>query len=102
MNQIKRETEVTIADLRSLGRQGGVTARLVDGRTVKLYPRFGTISQKGYIAGILEEVEVMYDYPSLYSQIRTILSNGVLVARREGTGKKSVLRLTGKGYQRKE
>ncbi|MGT2963968.1 hypothetical protein [Streptococcus acidominimus] len=102
MNQIKRDTEVTLADLRALGRQGGVTARLIDGSIVTLHPQFGTMLRKGYIAGRLEEVEVVYDYPGLYSQIRTILSNGVLVARREGIGNRSVLRLTGKGYKRKE
>ncbi|MGT2715442.1 hypothetical protein [Streptococcus respiraculi] len=98
MNQVKKDTEVTLADLRKLGQRGGVTARLVDGRTVKLHPRFGTISQKGYIAGTVETVEVIYDYAHLHPLIRTIMSQNVLVARREGNGTKSVLRLTGKGY----
>ncbi|MGT2910667.1 hypothetical protein ACVR1I_03000 [Streptococcus cameli] len=104
MNQIKQsngsEMTITISDLRYLGRQGGVTARLDDGREMKLLPRFGTVSEKGYIAGELQAVDVVVDYPKIYSHIRTIMHNGVLVARREKQGNKTVLKTTGKGYKK--
>lgn len=102
MNQIKTSSvnELTLADLRQLGRQGGVTARLEDGSTVTLRPRFGTVTRKGYIAGELRDVEMVVEYATIYSQIRTIKQNGILIARREKVGTKTLLKATGKGYKK--
>ncbi|MCK4023922.1 hypothetical protein HCC60_07735 [Streptococcus suis] len=103
MNQIKKHqvNEVSLADLRQLGRQGGVTARLEDGSIVTLRPKFGTKKEKGYIAGKLEDVELVINYPKLYPQIRTIKSsNGILVARKQQVGQQTKLVLTGKGYKK--
>lgn len=103
MNQVKnvQVNELTLADLRQLGRQGGVTARLEDGSTVTLRPRFGTVTKKGYIAGVLQDVEMVVEYASIYSQIRTIKRDGILIARREKVGHQTVLKATGKGYRKK-
>lgn len=103
MNQVKNQSqvnEVTLEDLRRLGRQGGVTARLDDGSTVLLRARFGTVKRKGYIAGTLTDVDVIVDYAKIYSQIRTIKFKDILIARRMGQGKASRLLLTGQGYHR--
>lgn len=103
MNQVKNQSqvnEVTLEDLRRLGRLGGVTARLEDGSTVLLRERFGTVKRKGYVAGTLTDVDVIVDYVKIYSQIRTIKQKDTLIARRSGQGAHSKLLLTGKGYKR--
>ncbi|MDN5016695.1 hypothetical protein PCY10_03870 [Streptococcus sp. SI1] len=101
MNQIKiSSSEVTLTDLRRLGREGDATARLENGEEVKLTSKHGLISRKGYINGKLELVEMVVDYASIYQTIRTIKRRNVLVARRIKRGKKSILQLTGKGYHR--
>lgn len=100
MDEIKMTTEVTLSDLRELGKSGGVTARLDTGEEVTLRPKFGTIKRQAYINGDLQLVDVRVDYPAIYAQIRTIMRDRVLVARKERRGKTTVLRLTGKGYQR--
>lgn len=100
MDEIKNTTEVTLSDLRELGKAGGATARLENGEDVTLRPRFGTVKREGYINGSLQLVDVRVDYPAIYSQIRTIKRGNVLVARREKKGKSTLLKLTGKGYRR--
>ncbi|MBY5035313.1 hypothetical protein K6V78_09715 [Streptococcus gallolyticus] len=100
MDEIKIENQVSLSDLRKLGRQGGVTARLDDGSDMKLLPQFGTVKRKGYISGKVTTVEVVYAYPDVYSQIRTLKRKEVLIARREKVNKKSVLKLTGRGYNK--
>ncbi|HEL1584673.1 TPA: hypothetical protein TXJ06_001410 [Streptococcus suis] len=103
MNQVKNQSqvnEVTLEDLRRLGRQGGVTARLDDGSTVLLRARFGTVKRKGYIAGTLTDVDVIVDFVKIYSQIRTIKQKDVLIARRIGQGSNAKLILTGNGYKK--
>lgn len=67
MNQIKiSSSEVTLTDLRRLGREGDATARLENGEEVKLISKYGLISRKGYINGKLELVEMVVDYASIY------------------------------------
>lgn len=101
MNQIKiSSSEVTLTDLRRLGREGDATARLENGEEVKLTSKHGLIPRKGYINDKLELVEMVVDYASIYQTIRTIKRGNVLVARRIKRGKKSILQLTGKGYHR--
>lgn len=101
MNQIKiSSSEVTLTDLRRLGREGDATARLDTGEEVKLTSKYGLIPRKGYINGKLELVETIVEYASIYQAIRTIKRGNILVARRIKRGKKSVLQLTGKGYHR--
>ena len=101
MNQIKiSSSEVTLTDLRRLGREGDATARLNTGEEVKLTSKYGLIPRKGYINGKLELVEMIVEYASIYQAIRTIKRGNILVARRIKRGKKSVLQLTGKGYHR--
>lgn len=100
MNEIKITTEVGLADLRKLGREGGATAFLLDGKEAKLHDKFATIRERGYVGGHLQDVEVIINYPKLYARIRTIKRNGILVARRsKGVNNQSKLLLTGKGYK---
>lgn len=100
MDEIKNTNEVTLSDLRQLGKAGGATARLDNGDELTLRPRFGTVRRQGYINGVLQPVDVRQDYAAIYSQIRTIKQGDVLVARREKQGKRTILKLTGKGYRR--
>lgn len=100
MDEIKNTREVTLSDLRALGKAGGATARLENGEDVVLRPRFGTVKREGYINGTLQLVDVKVDYPAIYAKIRTIKRNNVLVARREKQGHNTALCLTGKGYRR--
>lgn len=99
MVQIKNN-EITLADLRELGKQGGATARLEDGTTVTLRHKFGTVARKGYVAGKLQDVEMVVQYVDVFPNIRTIMKGTTLIARRERRGKETILRLTGKGYQK--
>lgn len=101
MSQIKPlENEVTLSDLNRLGYLGGATARLEDGRTIQLHHRHGTIRQQGYVAGELRDVDVIVEYSKIYSQIRTIKQNNILIARRGKVIGRTALLLTGKGYHR--
>ncbi|KXT75152.1 hypothetical protein STRDD10_00426 [Streptococcus sp. DD10] len=100
MNQIKSSNEVTLTDLRRLGFQGGATARLESGEEVLLTDKYGLIERKGYIAGQLQKVMTVAEYPRIYKDIRTIKRDDVLVARRIKRGNGSILQLTGKGYNR--
>ena len=101
MNQIKiSSSEVTLTDLRRLGREGDATARLDTGEEVKLTSKYGLIPRKGYINGKLELEEMIVENASINQAIRTIKRGNILVARRIKRGKKSVLQLTGKGYHR--
>lgn len=100
MDEIKNTNEVTLSDLRQLGKEGGVTARLDNGDELNLRPRFGTVKRQGYVNGILQPVDIRQDYVAIYAHIRTIKRGDILVARREKQGKKFILKLTGKGYHR--
>ncbi|WP_421445246.1 hypothetical protein [Streptococcus suis] len=101
MSQIKPlENEVTLSDLNRLGYLGGATARLEDGRTIQLHHRHGTIRQQGYVAGELRDVDVIVEYSKIYSQIRTIKQNNILIARRGKVTGRTALLLTGRGYRR--
>ena len=100
MNQIKSTSEVTLTDLRRLGLQGDVTARLASGQEMKLTSKYGLIPKKGYVAGKLQTVEMIAEYSKIYRDIRTIKRGDVLVARRIKQGNKTILQLTGKGYHR--
>ena len=99
MNEIKNN-ECNIKDLRILGRQGGATARLVSGEEVELTSKYALVERRGYVEGELKTVSVIHDYVDIYNQIRTIMRNHILIARRVRRGNKSVLLLTGKGYHR--
>lgn len=101
MNNIKRpDTEVTISDLRLLGKQGNATARLFDGTTLHLRPKEAVKEQMGYVAGKKVPVLVAYDYTKIYANIRTIKRGDVLIARRTKFGNENILRLTGQGFVR--
>lgn len=101
MNNIKKiDTEVTLSDLRLLGRQGHATARLFDGTTLQLRPNEAVREQMAYISGEKVPVLVAYDYPKIYGQIRTIKRGDVIVARRARFGDATILRLTGQGFVR--
>ncbi|HEL1582929.1 hypothetical protein [Streptococcus suis] len=105
MSQIKynniNQSEVTLSDLRQLGRQGGATARLDDGSDMTLRSDFGTVVRKAYIGGEVKVVDLIMNYPKIYPHIRTIARDGILIARRERVATKQVLKLTGRGYSRK-
>lgn len=93
--------ELTLKDLRNLGKLGGATALLTDGTELMLRENYGVSRRKGVVFGKLEEVEVVERYVAVYPKIRTIKWNNLLVARRITDKKgKSMLVLTGKGYTR--
>lgn len=96
-----KTNEVTLKDLRELGKLGGATARLIDGQEMILEENYGLIRRTGIVLGKVKPVETIERYVSIYSSIRTIKWNNLIVARRVVRGGKSILELTGKGYKRK-
>ena len=90
--------DVCIRDLKQLGREGGASAYLDSGEILKLKPKYGTVSRKAYVAGKHMYVDLKIEYKDVFSAIRTIERNGILVARRCRFGMINVLRLTGTGY----
>lgn len=92
--------EVCIRDLKQLGREGGASAYLDSGEILKLKPKYGTVTRKGYIAGKSMSVELKIEYKDVFYAIRTIERNGILIARRCRFGMTHVLRLTGTGFHR--
>lgn len=92
--------EVTIRDLKNLGKQGGATALLMDGKFVRLVEGFGLIRRMGIVNSEQIEVEVVESYLLLYPKIRTIKRDNIIIARRVKVGKETKLILTGQGYKR--
>lgn len=95
------ETRVRLRDLKNLGKQGGATARLEDGTDLILKPDYAVKQAKGYVEGILRDVEFHLPYKKIYEQIRTIKKDAHIVARKVKTPSGMELRLTGKGYNPK-
>lgn len=101
MNGIKKtDTEVTVSDLKTLGRQGGVTARLDSGEVVELKAKYATRKRRAIVAGQESEVEMITYYPDIYQQIRTVKRRNILIARKVKQNHTTILQLTGKGYHR--
>lgn len=96
-----KTNEVNLKDLRELGKLGGATARLIDGQEMILEENYGLIRRTGIVLGKVKPVETIERYVSVYSNIRTIKWNNLIVARRVVRGGKSILELTGNGYKRK-
>lgn len=90
--------EITIEDLRKLGRQGGATVRLYDGSDYTITPFEARANQKvkAIIGGKQCLVIQEKSFTEIISEIRTIKRNGQIVARR----KNGSLLITGRGYQR--
>lgn len=104
MNSIQSQSfnsEMTISDLKTLGSQGGATARLKDGSDVELRPKFGTMQKVIYLNGKRTEALVRLEYSKLIGKIRTIKRHDVLIARRQKLNGHETLVLTGRGYHRK-
>ena len=102
MNKFKdlAGNEVCIRDLKQLGREGGASAYLDTGEILALKPKYGTILRRGYVAGKSTVVELKVEYKDIFSAIRTITRNNILIARRCRFGVTQILRLTGSGYHR--
>ena len=86
------EITVRLKDLKNLGKQGGATARLEDGTNLILKPDYAVKQARGYVDGLLRDVEFHLPYKKVYDQIRT---------RKVKTPSGMELRLTGKGYNPK-
>ena len=94
------ETTVRLKDLKNLGKQGGATARLEDGTDLILKPDYAVKLARGYVDGILRDVEFHLSYKKVYDQIRTIKRDAQVIARKVKTPSGMELRLTGRGYNR--
>ena len=92
------ETTVRLRDLKNLGKQGGATARLEDGTDLILKPDYAVKQARGYVDGVLKDVEFHLPYKKVYDQIRTIKRDAQVIARKVKTPSGMELRLTGKGY----
>ena len=95
------EITVRLKDLKNLGKQGGATARLEDGTDLILKPDYAVKQARGYVDGVLRNVEFHLPYKKVYDQIRTIKKGSHIVARKVRSQSGVELRLTGKGYQPK-
>ncbi|WP_019779608.1 hypothetical protein [Streptococcus sobrinus] len=102
MNEIKKafDTEVSISDLRQLGKSGNATARLDSGEIVDLKPKYGLRKKTALIDDQEVEVQVIDYYPKIYKHIRTIKRRNLIIARKVRRGNQFILQLTGKGYHR--
>lgn len=76
------EITVRLRDLKNLGKQGGATARLEDGTDLILKPDYAVKQARGYVDGILRDVEFHLPYKKVYDQIRTIKKGSHIVARK--------------------
>lgn len=92
---------VHLKDLKALGKQGGATARLEDGTDLILKSHYALKQARGYVDGVLRDVEFHLPYAKIFPRIRTIKKDGHLVARKVRTPLGDELRLTGKGYHPK-
>ncbi|MBF0781133.1 MULTISPECIES: hypothetical protein [unclassified Granulicatella] len=93
-------SEVTILDLKKLGKNGGATALLNDGTRLKLKENHALIRRQAVVDGVIKEVDVVERYTNIYPKIRTIKKNNILVARRVKRERHSILIFTGQGYNR--
>ena len=102
MNGIKtqKDTEVTVSDLKNLGRQGDVTARLDSGEIIELKAKYAIRKRLAIVAGQETEAEIIVFYPEIYKQIRTVKRRNILNARKVKHKRETILQLTGKGYHR--
>ncbi|MGT2906534.1 hypothetical protein [Streptococcus dentiloxodontae] len=100
MNEMKNHSEVTISDLKQLGRTGNATAHLDTGETLYLKAKHGTVQRKGVLEGKVKLLEVVMPYDKVYRHIRTIQRDHVLIARRIKCLGEPYLQLTGRGYHR--
>lgn len=102
MNGIKtqKDTEVTVSDLKNLGRQGDVTARLDSGEIIELKAKYAIRKRLAIVAGQETEAEIIVFYPEIYKQIRTVKRRNILIARKVNHKRETILQLTGKGYHR--
>ena len=94
------EITVNLKDLKVLWIQGGATARLEDGTDLILKPDYAVKQAKGYVDGLLRDVEFHLPYKKVYDQIRTIKRDAQVIARKVKTPLGMELRLTGRGYNR--
>lgn len=64
MNGIKtqKDTEVTVSDLKNLGRQGDVTARLDSGEIIELKAKYAIRKRLAIVAGQETEAEIIVFY----------------------------------------
>ncbi|MDW8576158.1 hypothetical protein Q7V23_03610 [Streptococcus suis] len=102
MDQIKNRfnTEMTISDLKNLGKEGGATALLETGEILYLRPRYATAKRPILINGREAVGDVIVYYGAVFDKIRTVKRDNVLVARRIKIGASTKLQLTGQGYTR--
>ena len=102
MNGIKtqKDTEVTVSDLKNLGRQGDVTARLDSGEIIELKAKYAIRKRLAIVAGQETEAEIIVFYPEIYKQIRTVKRRNIIIARKVKHKRETILQLTGKGYHR--
>ncbi|HEP4573332.1 MULTISPECIES: hypothetical protein [Streptococcus] len=91
---------LNIRDLKKLGREGGAVAFLEGGECMILKPKYGTITKRAFVAGEVMYVNLRVDYKKIYSSIKMINRNGILIAKKRKYGNSYSLKLTGSGYHR--
>lgn len=95
-----KNTEIVrIRDLRQLGLEGGAIATLENSCQVSLKKDVAIENIRGYVQGEIRELKLRVGYKELYPRIQTITRHGLLVAKRNQSGR---LILTGQGFTRKE
>lgn len=93
--------EVTLSDLRLLGRQGEAIAYLDDGRQAVIKPKFAVVQRKRQINGKLTVIgEDILRFHEMYSAIISIQRKHFIIAERINRNGDNLLVLTGVGYHR--
>ena len=91
---------LTLSDLRRLGRQGGATLILDDGRQAIVKAKFALIVHKKWQSGHLVEEKKVVSFHTIYPAIILVKRKHFVIARRVRRKKQQILTLTGQGYHR--
>ena len=91
---------LTLSDLRRLGRQGGATLILDDGRQAIVKAKFALIVHKKWQEGHLVEEKEVVSFHTIYPAIMLVKRKHFVIARRVRRKKQQSRTLTGQGYHR--
>ncbi|HFR5317310.1 TPA: hypothetical protein ACHW0W_000689 [Streptococcus equi subsp. zooepidemicus] len=99
-NTVLHRSEMTLSDLRRLGRQGGAVLILEDGRHAQIRPRYASIKSHRRQDSRLNSQESILSFHVVYSAITAVKRKHLVIAERIKRNGKNQLVLTGIGYHR--
>ena len=102
LNQITvfDKPKLTLSDLRRLGRQGGATLILDDGRQAQIRPCFAMITKRQWQNGHWNYQEEILSFHAIYPTITLVKRKHLVIAEKIKRNGEDSLVLTGVGYHR--